>query len=107
MTDIDDCVSAALSDVTAPDVTLALTARDAQWVAAVLSVCGSLLSERASDGEVADNLNALQDLLDDHYSGDEANTLMHRARALLPLDTPLHFVDRDAAFAPRTPTQVS
>ena len=75
------------------DVTLTLSLRDAQWVAAVLSVTPTILSTAVSGEVVAHNLNSLVQLFNDHYSASEGNALVARARALLPSDTEISFID--------------
>ncbi len=85
-------------------LTLSLSSRDAQWLAAALGVCATLLSTTASDEVTAFNLDSLSRLFEDHYSGSEAQALTWRTRALLPLDTMLTF--NDGPFAVPAPTQL-
>lgn len=91
---------------TADVVTLTMTARDAQWLAAAVGVCTTLLHPEASDRDIYTNINSLHLLLLEEYSGTEANNIALKLRALLPDDTMLRFVDRDGPFAPSASTLI-
>ena len=82
------------SSLSEAPLTLVLSPRDVQWIAASLGVVGSLLNCSTSAEQVEDNLDALHTLLHLEYSDTEANALMHRSRALLPAGTRLEFVDQ-------------
>ena len=88
MTGIDDCVETALRDV-APS-TLTLSPRDVQILAAALVIAGTVL--RDDDDIIEHNCDMLARVYHEAYSAPEFNALSHAVRALLPADTPLHFV---------------
>lgn len=75
--------------------TLTMTTRDAQWLAALTSVGATLLNPMTTDHDVEHNLDALSALFVRYYSGTEGDALMQRIRALLPVETPLQFVNPD------------
>jgi hypothetical protein len=72
-------------------LTLALSARDVQWVAAALAVCCTLLNGHEDDFE--HNCNALLTLLEREYSASEVNAMNFRIRELIPLDSPMCITD--------------
>lgn len=86
-----------------PTLSLALTERDAQWVAAALAVCSTFVSEYEDD--FANNANALLMLYARAYSASEVNGLNCRVRELVPLDSPILITDRP--FLTSTSTLVS
>ena len=88
-------------------VTLTLTLRDLQWIAATMAVASGMLVDDGDYKTDAYNLNALGRLLTQHYSATEANALLIRVRELIPIDAQISFSDPDAPFAPGTPNMVS
>ena len=97
-----------MSEPVADDrVTVVLSPRDLQWVAAALAVTGGLLVDDDDYETDAENLQALRALLVRHYSCSEVNAVIARFRELLPIDAPMTFLDHDAPFAPRTPALLS
>jgi hypothetical protein len=85
-------------------LTLELSARDAQWIAAALAVCSTLLGDYEDDFE--NNCNALLMLFERDYSAAEVNALNFRSRALLPFDSPICITD-DGPFLASASTLVS
>lgn len=85
----------ASTDTLAP-LHLTLSTHDAQWIAAVLGVCSSILNPRSSDALVDSNVDALEELFVTQYSPSEYNALTARVRMLLPADSRLRFADLDA-----------
>lgn len=84
-------------------ITLTLSPRDAQWVAAALGIATTLLSDSASDDVTECNIDSLFQLFNDEYSSAEALALSWRTRALLPATSRLHFSDGPFAVPqPRT-----
>lgn len=81
----------ATDDAIAP-VHLVLSPRDAQFVAAALTVCASLLNPSAGD-ETWHNETMLERLFVIAYSSDEFNALLLQSRALVPFDARITFVD--------------
>lgn len=71
---------------------LSLSTRDAQFLAASLCVAASLLNPDATD-DAWHNEAMLKALFSRHYSAAEFNDLLHRAKAVVPADSPLGFVD--------------
>lgn len=74
-------------------VTLSVSIRDLQYLvtahAAMRSLVMALAYDTVPEGTVQNNIDALLELHETHYSGDESNALMQRLRALLPLDSPV------------------
>lgn len=73
--------------------TLTLSTRDVQWLAAIMEIGATLLSDTVTERELQFNLDAIETLFVAHYSGTEGNALAQRVRALLPPDTLLKFVE--------------
>jgi len=81
------------SNASEAPITLTLSPRDVQWVAAALGIATTLLSDTASDDVTEINIDSLFQLFEDEYSGAEAVALSWRTRALLPATSRLHFSD--------------
>lgn len=82
-----------MSASTQMTVTLALSQRDAEWLAAITAVVGSMLNPACTDEQAESNVIALERLFYARYSGAEGNALMLRIREHLPADTPLVFLN--------------
>lgn len=91
-----------------PPATLILTARDAQWIAAALAVCSTLLGEYEHDfkHDFEHNADALLTLYEREYSASEVNAINYRVRELIPLTSPMRIVS-DGPFLASTSTLVS
>lgn len=74
-----------------PHVSLLLSPRDTQFVAAALCVAASLLNPDAT--EEAHNIDMLEALFVRYYSSAEVNDLLRRSKAIVPPDSPVGFVD--------------
>lgn len=81
----------ALDDAIAP-VHLVLSPRDAQFVAAALTLCASLLNPDA-ENETFHNEAMLERLFLIAYSSAEFNALLLQSRAIVPFDARVQFVD--------------
>lgn len=71
---------------------LMLSPRDAQFVAAALHTCASLLNPNAL-ADLLNNEDALERLFLTDYSAEEFNALLQRSRTLVPEGSFLGFVD--------------
>lgn len=75
----------------APEHTLMLSERDAQWLTAIVAFITSVfhLMHSGQDFSIRYNMDSLFDVYEELYSSDEANALADRIYALLPEGSPV------------------